>query len=82
MVPARENPLLGMLTGSSFGREIVTVRDETAAMSSRTTSSDSPGALSRIIRPVSSVHTTISMGAPGRASDRRVLLALTNRAVV
>jgi hypothetical protein len=82
IVPASEKPLLGMLTRSSFGREMVTVREETAAMSSRTTSSDCPGALSRIIRPVSSDQIVISTGRPGSASVTRVLRAAIKRAVV
>ena len=36
-----------MLTGSSFGREIDTLRADTEAMSSRTTSSDCAGTLKR-----------------------------------
>ena len=81
-VPASEKPLLGMLIRSSFGREIVTVRDETAAMSSRTTSSDWPGALKRIIRPVSSVQITTSTGPAGSTSDTRVRRAVINREAV
>src|SRR6267378_5851584 len=42
-VPASTNPLPGILTCSSFGREMGTVRDDTDATSSRTNSSDCPG---------------------------------------
>src|SRR5207237_518917 len=46
-VPASANPLPGIVTRSSFCREIVTVRDDTAPTSSRTTSTDGPGTLHR-----------------------------------
>ena len=80
-VPASEKPLLGMLTGSSFGREMVTLRDETAAMSSRTTSSACAGTLKRIMRPASSVQRSASRRPPGSTSAMRVRRALTRRAV-
>jgi hypothetical protein len=57
------------VTCSSFGREMETLRDDTAAMSSRTTSSDCSGTLNRIIRPVSSVQSSASSCAPGSTID-------------
>ena len=65
---------------SSFGREIATLRDETAAMSSRTTSSDCAGTLNRIIRPVSSVQRSASRRPPGSTSVIGVRRAVTRQA--
>ena len=81
-VPASRKPLPGIFTCSSFGREMETLREDTEAMSSRTTSSDCSGTLNRIIRPASSVQRSASSWAPGRINAMRVRRALTRRAVV
>jgi hypothetical protein len=81
-VPASEKPLLGMLRGASFGREMTTLRDETAAISSRATSSACCGTLNRIIRPASSVQSSASRRPPGSTSAIRVRRALIRRPVV
>ena len=75
-VPASVNPLAGIRTCSSFGREIGTRRAATDAMSSRTTSIDCAGRLSRSIRAASSVHMSASSGVPGSTSVRCVRLRL------
>ena len=65
-VPASEKPFAGMRTCSSPARVIVTRRADTAAMSSRTTSSVCAGTLTRSSRPDSSPQISTSSGRPGR----------------
>ena len=71
IVPASRKPLLGIFTCSSFGREMVTLRDDTEAMSSRTTSSDCSGTLKRSSRPVSSVQMSASSWRARQHQRRR-----------
>ena len=63
-VPTSVKPLPPIFTCSSLAREIVTRRDETAAMSSRTTSRPWAGIVRRTRCPLSSLHTSASSGVP------------------
>jgi len=57
-VAASENPLARIFVGSSFGREIVTRRAATEAMSSRTTSMPCAGIVSRRLLIKAGVHSS------------------------
>ena len=61
-VPASEKPFASMRTCSSLARDIVRRRVDTAAMSSRTTSSRWERICSRSNRPVSSAQIWASTG--------------------
>src|SRR5207248_590780 len=81
-VAASEKPFARILADSSFGREIVTRRAATDAMSSRTTSSPCAAIVSRRRWPVSSPQTSASTGAPADDILTPVRRATISRSVV
>ena len=82
-VPASEKPLASMRTVSSFGRDIVRRRVETAAMSARATSRPCAGTRRRSNRPFSSAQTSVSAGgAPATWKVTAMRVALMTRSTV
>ncbi len=74
--------MAAIVTGWSPARLITSARAETDAKSSRATSSDWAGTSNRTRRPVSSVQSVASSGAPGFWNVNAYVLTSTTRFAV